>query len=205
MLAALYFLLRGIPFIYQGQEIGMENINGVTYEEIDDISARNEYQVAIDAGKTEEEAMAAVGLYSRDNARTPMQWDASEHGGFTTGTPWLRVNPNYRQINVKKQLETDDSVFRFYQKLIRLRKDPAYQETLVYGETVPYLAEQKNLMAYHRKGEKDILVLGNFQKEEQEVKLPGAVRNVLLNNAAGLQLQEECLLLEGYQAVVLEL
>lgn len=205
MLAALYFLLRGIPFIYQGQEIGMENINGVTYEEIDDISARNEYQVAIDAGKTEEEAMAAVGLYSRDNARTPMQWDASEHGGFTTGTPWLRVNPNYQQINVKKQLETDDSVFRFYQKLIRLRKDPAYQETLVYGETVPYLAEQKNLMAYHRKGEKDILVLGNFQKEEQEVKLPGAVRNVLLNNAAGLQLQEECLLLEGYQAVVLEL
>lgn len=205
LLAALYFLLRGLPFIYQGQEIGMENTVFTSFEQVDDISTIDQYQVARKAGKSHEEALAVSALYSRDNARTPVQWDDSENAGFTTGTPWLAVNPNYKEINVKNQMEDEDSVFRFYQELIRLRKSPLYEETLVYGETVPYLEEQKNLMAYHRVGQKDLLVVGNFQKEPQEVKLPGAYKKVLLNNEKECQWQEERLLMSGYQVVVLEM
>lgn len=119
MLAALYFLMRGLPFIYQGQEIGMENMGVLPLEDIDDISARNEYQVCLDAGLTEEEALKVVAKYSRDNARTPVQWSAEENAGFTTGKPWLKVNPNYTSINVAAQEKDENSVLSFYKNLPR--------------------------------------------------------------------------------------
>ena len=103
MLAALNFMLRGLPFIYQGQELGMENVPISSIEEVDDISAINEYQVALDAGLSAEEAVKVVSKYSRDNARTPMQWTGGENAGFTTGMPWLKVNPNYTSINAAAQ------------------------------------------------------------------------------------------------------
>ena len=205
MLAALYFMLRGIPFIYQGQELGMENVPFSSIEEVDDISSLDEYQVALEAGLTAEEALKVIARYSRDNARTPMQWSDAAHAGFTTGTPWLRVNPNYSTINAAAEQKDPDSVFHFYKKLIALRKDPAYRETVVYGALEPYLKEQRNLMAYYRRGEKTLLVMGNFQREEQEVALPAACKRVLLNNYPDADIQDLTIRMQGYQVVILEM
>ena len=205
MLGGLCFLLKGLPFLYQGQEIGMENLACQTIDEVDDISALGEYQVCMDAGMGPEEAMQVINHFSRDNARTPVQWDASENAGFTTGTPWLKVNPNYTRINVADQKRDPNSVWNFYRQLIRLRNSQDYQETLVYGVTVPYLAEQKNLMAYYRRGEKTILVMGNFQQEAQCVALPGKVKKILLNNMDACAIENGMVTMEGYQFVVIEL
>lgn len=205
MLAALNFMLRGIPFIYQGQEIGMENVEFHSIEEVDDISTLDEYKVALEAGLEEKEALQAVAKLSRDNARTPMQWDDSENAGFTTGKPWLRVNPNYKKINVKEQLEDEDSVLGFYKKLIALRKNPEYKDTIVYGTLEPVWEERCGLMAYYRKGEKTLLVIGNYQKEEQELLLPNVYKKVLLNNYPHLSQEKNKLLLRGYQVLILEM
>ena len=207
LLAAMYFLMRGLPFIYQGQEIGMENLGVVPLDQVDDISALDQYQVSLDAGLTPEEALKVISIYSRDNARTPVQWTSEKNAGFTEGTPWLMVNPNYTSINVESQEKDPDSVLSFYKKLIALRKNPDYKETLVYGAVVPYLEDQHNLMAYHRKGEKDLLVIGNFQKAPQTAVLPSACKNILLNNYQDLDINEEktAVHLKGYQAVVIQL
>lgn len=207
LLAAMYFLMRGLPFIYQGQEIGMENLGVVPLDQVDDISALDQYQVSLDAGLTPEEALKVISIYSRDNARTPVQWTSEKNAGFTEGTPWLMVNPNYTSINVESQEKDPDSVLSFYKKLIALRKNPDYKETLVYGAVVPYLEDQHNLMAYHRKGEKDLLVIGNFQKAPQAAVLPSACKNILLNNYQDLDINEEktTVHLKGYQAVVIQL
>ncbi len=205
MLAALSFLLRGIPFIYQGQELGMENLPVVSIDEVDDISARNEYQVALEAGLSPEEAIKAISAHSRDNARTPMQWSDEANAGFTTGTPWLPVNPNYTAINAAAQTEDADSVYSFYKELIALRKNPAYKETIVYGALEPVWRERHNLMAYYRKGAPTLLVIGNYQKEPQEVTLPTAYKNVLLNNEKELAENNGTITLQGYQVLVLEM
>lgn len=206
MLAGLYFMLRGLPFIYQGQEIGMENVAFSSIDQVDDISTKAEYQTALAAGLSPEKALAAVAKSSRDNARTPMQWDDTPHAGFTAGQPWLRENPNYARINVKEQLGRKDSVLEFYRSLIRLRKDAEYQETVVYGSFEPYLREQKNLMAYFRRGDaKTLLVMGNFQKDAQKVRLPGAVRRVLLNNLDSWEEDNGTVWLRGWQFAVLEM
>uniref|UniRef100_N2B2R1 Glycosyl hydrolase family 13 catalytic domain-containing protein n=1 Tax=Eubacterium plexicaudatum ASF492 TaxID=1235802 RepID=N2B2R1_9FIRM len=205
MLAALNFMLRGIPFIYQGQELGMENMPFTSIDDVDDISTLNEYQTALQAGLSPEQALQAVARYSRDNARTPMQWTDQPNAGFTTGTPWLKVNPNYTSINAAVQTDDPYSVRNFYKQLIALRKNPAYKETIVYGSLEPVWEDRHNLMAYYRKGETNILVIGNFQKEEQTVELPSAVKKVLLNNDRSLKLEQQTLLLNGYQAVILEL
>lgn len=206
LLGGLNFMLKGLPFIYQGQEIGMENFHYNSIDEVDDISALDEYQVALDAGLSHEEAMAAIDHFSRDNARSPFQWDDSANAGFTTGKPWLQVNTNYSKINLAEQKDRKDSVWNFYRQLIGLRRDPAYSETVVYGEMIPYLFEQKNLMAYYRKGQgQTLLVLGNFQKEPQDVKLPDEVKKVLLNNLEQYDAQGDVLHMAGYQFVVVEL
>ncbi|MDY3714274.1 MAG: alpha-glucosidase [Blautia sp.] len=205
MLATMYFMLRGLPFIYQGQEIGMENMCLMPLEQIDDISAIDQYQVAIDAGFSPEESLKVVSLYNRDNARSPMQWNTEENAGFTSGKPWLMLNPNYKEINVAAQIHDEDSVFSYYKKLIALRKNPEYAETVVYGEVVPYLEDTHNLMAYYRKGDKDLLVIGNFQREEQAIVLPSACKKVLLNNYPDVQMNDTSLILHSYQALILEL
>ena len=182
LLAGVYFMLRGLPFIYQGQEIGMENLDFHIIDEIDDISTLDEYKVAREAGLSDEEALSVASAFSRDNARTPVQWDDGANAGFTTGKPWLKVNPNYKQINVQAQVNDEDSVLAFYKKLTRLRKSEEYKETIVYGQLIPYLEEEKNLIAYFRKGEKTLLVLANFQKDPRKVQLPAPAKKVVLNN-----------------------
>ncbi len=205
MLGGLNFLLRGLPFIYQGQELGMENCAFEDISEINDISTLDQYQVALDAGLSEKEAFEAVREMTRDNARTPFPWSDEENAGFTSGTPWLKINPDYVRINAREQMGREDSVFHFYQKLIALRKSAEYGETVVYGACEPVLEEQKNLMAYYRKGSgHTLLVMGNYQKEGQSVRLPKAVKKVLLNNKKELRQEGDVLLLDGYQFLVLE-
>ncbi len=205
MLAALNFMLRGLPFIYQGQELGMENVPFTSIEEVDDISSHDEYKVALEAGLSPEEALKAVSEFSRDNARTPMQWSDEANAGFTTGTPWLRVNPNYTSINAEEQMKDPKSVWNFYKKLISLRKNPAYKETVVYGALEPVWEERHNLMAYYRKGDKTLLVVGNYQREAQEIVLPGGHRKVLLNNYGDVAEDNGRIRLYGYQVLILEM
>ena len=205
LLAALNFMLRGLPFIYQGQEIGMENVPFSSIDEIDDISTLDEYQVALRAGLSPDEAFKAVTKYSRDNARTPMQWSDGANAGFTTGTPWLKVNPNFVSINAAAQMDDQDSVRSFYKKLITLRKDNKYKETIVYGALEPIWEDRHNLMAYYRKGDKTLLVIGNYQMEEQTVTLPSPYKCILLNNYSNLTKNEHMLTLQAYQVLILEM
>ena len=205
MLAALNFMLRGLPFIYQGQELGMENIPFKSIDEVDDISTLDEHKVALDAGLTPEAALKAVARRSRDNARTPMQWTGEENAGFTAGTPWLRVNSNYTAINVEKETIDPNSVLNFYKKLIALRKDPEYKETVVYGALEPFMEDRHNLMAYYRKGDKTLLVVGNYQWDEQEITLPSECKKVLINNYPDMVLDGNSVKLHGYQVLVVEL
>lgn len=206
LLGTLSFFLRGLPFLYQGQELGMENLSLSSIEQVDDINTLDEYQVALSAGLSIEQALKAVNRFSRDNARTPFQWDSSAHGGFTKGTPWLFVNPNYTRINAKAQMADPDSILHYYQKMIALRKNPAYQETLVYGDCIPLWENRHNLMAYYRKSEaQTLLIAGNFQKEPQTVVLDAAPKQVLLNNLSTFHLEGQTLTLDGYQVVILEL
>lgn len=205
MLAALNFMLRGLPFIYQGQELGMENVPISSIDEVDDISAINEYQVALDAGLSEEDAVKVISRYSRDNARTPMQWNDQAYAGFTTGTPWLKVNPNYPRINAAAQQDDPNSVRSFYKQLIALRKNPEYKETVVYGALEPVWEDRHNLMAYYRKGDKTLLVIGNYQKEEQDITLPNGYKKILLNNYPDIAQEGSTIHLHGYQALIMEL
>ena len=205
LLAALNFMLRGIPFIYQGQELGMENTVFSSIGDVDDISTLEEYKVALNAGLSPEDALKAVSKYSRDNARTPMQWSGGEHAGFTTGTPWLKVNPNYPRINAASQIEDPDSVRSFYKKLIALRKHPEYKETIVYGTLEPVWEERHNLMAYYRKADRTLLVIGNYQREAQSVTLTAPFRRVLLNNQCSLDEKNGTVTLLGYQVLILEM
>ena len=204
LLAGVYFFLRGIPFIYQGQEIGMENMDFTSMEQIDDISTIDEYKVALNAGCTEKEALQAASAFSRDNARTPVQWNKEKNAGFTTGTPWLEVNPDYKEINVESQLMDSNSLLSFYKKMTALRKTQEYKDTFVYGSFKPYKEDQENLIAYTRTEEKNILVMGNLQSQSRNVELPGEVKNVLLNNQEEVQIKNETISLNPYQFVILE-
>ena len=202
-LATMQMLQRGLPFIYQGQEIGMENVVFTSIREVDDISTLDEYEVCLREGFSEEEALRIVNRYSRDNARTPVQWDSSKNAGFTTGTPWLPLNPNYKKINVAQQEKDLESVLSYYKKLTALRKNPEYKETMVYGDFVPFMADEDRLMAFYRKGEKTLLILGNYRKEERELELPAPVKKLVLSNAEP-RITGRKITLSGYEATILE-
>ena len=184
MLAAVNILLRGLPFLYQGQEIGMRNCPMDSIEDYDDINTKDQYRTALEAGCTEEEALDACIRYSRDNARTPMQWSHEKEAGFTTGKPWLKVNPNYTEINVEDQLKDEDSVLHFYKKLIALRKSEAYRETLIFGRFVPAFEADEDVFAFYRESESGdrIFIAANFGKEEKMLTLPEKNYTVLLTN-----------------------
>ena len=134
-----------------------------------------------------------------------MQWSAEKNAGFTEGTPWLKVNPNYTSINAANQQDDPDSVRNFYKKLIALRKDPAYKETIVYGTLEPVWENRHNLMAYYRKGEKTLMVVGNYQNEVQEITLPSDCQDILLNNYADIIQNGNTIQMYGYQVLILEL
>ena len=206
MLATVYFLIKGLPWIYQGQELGMENLKISSIEEVDDISSIDSYKVARAQGVSDADALHMIEKYGRDNARTPFQWDSSENAGFTTGTPWLRVNPNYTEINLADEKDDADSVFNYYRSLICLRKSEEYAETLVHGDLTPYLEDMHNVMAYYRKTkDQTLLIMANYQNEPQKLPLPGSVKKVVLTNTSDPSFTETEITLDGYQAVVLEM
>ena len=188
MLGTISVLLRGIPFIYQGQEIGMQNAVWNTVDEYNDINTIDQYHTARDAGLTDKEALEACSRLSRDNARTPMQWNTGKNAGFTTGTPWLKVNDNYTEINMETQDTDPDSVLNYYRKLIALRKSPAYKEVFAYGEFLPVYQNTSSVMAYYRKTENQrILITANFGKEAVSLTLEYPVKQILLSNMASAE------------------
>lgn len=204
-LAALSVLLRGIPFLYQGQEIGMRNGEFRTVEDFEDLNTRDQYRSARAAGLTEAEAMAVCRRHSRDNARTPMQWTGEAHAGFTTGTPWFPVNPNYQTLNVEADAAAEKSVRRWYKRLLALRKDPEWEDALVHGGFRPAFREEPEMFAYWRTGEtsgRRVLVLCHYGRGRVSVPLAEPFR-VLLNNYDGLECREGRVWLDGYQVVVL--
>ncbi len=210
MLGTVSILLRGIPFIYQGQEIGMQNAPWNSVEEFDDINTKDQYQLARTAGLSNEDALYVCGKMSRDNARTPMQWSGGKNAGFTLGTPWLKVNSNYPEINVENQEKDSNSVLNYYRKLVALRKSPAYREVFTYGRFVPVYEETETVMGYYRlDGKKRIMVAGNFGKESVELKLSYPLKGVLLSNlkeetVKSQEILKDTLKLESCEVVVLE-
>ena len=204
MLGTISVLLRGIPFIYQGQEIGMQNAVWNSIDEFDDISTKDQYHIARKAGLSNEEALEVCAKMSRDNARTPMQWSSKENAGFTTGMPWLKVNSNYKEINVKSQEKDADSVLNYYRKLVKVRKSPEYKEVFTYGQFEPAYEDTDSIMAYYRfDGEKRVLVVANFGKEAVELELQYPVKNIILSNRDRKK-AERTLQLDGLEVIVLE-
>lgn len=205
MLGAISLMLRGIPFIYQGQEIGMTNNKFNSIKEFDDIATIDQYNVAIEKGYSDEEALKIINIFSRDNARTPFQWDESENAGFTTGRPWLKVNENYKVINANSQIEDEESVFNFYKRLINLRKSEEFKDAIVYGEFVPTFEEYDNLFAFYRQGDsKKLMILANYQKEEQIIELDKQYVKALINNCEEIKKDKNKIILQGYQVLILE-
>ncbi|MEH7418383.1 alpha-glucosidase [Neobacillus drentensis] len=188
MLGALYFLMKGTPFIYQGQEIGMTNVQFPSIEDYNDVGMVNYYKVETAKGRTHDEIMEIIWKQCRDNARTPMQWDATNMGGFTTANQtWLGVNPNYKEINVDSQLNDPDSILSYYKKLIQLRKE---NPLFVYGTYELILPNHKHLFVYIRRlsGRKAI-VINNFSEKSTRFKIPASVSysvsELVLNNYEG--------------------
>lgn len=205
MLGTISLLLRGIPFIYQGQEIGMKNASWDSIEEYDDINTKDQYHTAREAGLTNEEALQACCRMSRDNARTPVQWNDRENAGFTTGTPWLKVNSNYREINVEKQEQDPDSVLNYYRRLVAVRKSPEYKETFTYGRFVPAYEDTETIMAYYREDDrKRILVAANFGRDAVSLPLNKPLKKVILSNCHRIEVPQEMLILGSCEVVVLE-
>lgn len=205
-LGTIQVLRKGIPFIYQGQEIGMENQVFESVEDFDDIATINGYHVAKEAGLSEEEALAAIANYSRDNARTPMQWSAEPGLGFSDGTAWLiSPKPNVA-INVKDQEKDPNSILNYYRQLTALYRHPLYGNTIRFGDMIPAYRDRENIIAFERRGDKRLLVVNNFQNRQATLELPAPIKTVVLNNTAGLfQEGDQVLELAPYQTVVLEL
>mgnify|MGYP000854787695 FL=1 len=183
MLATCIHMMQGTPYVYQGEELGMTNCPFNTLDNFRDLESINAFHELTEQGKmTEEDMMAAIGYKGRDNARTPMQWDDSAYAGFSTTNPWIMVNPNYTKINAKDQVNREDSVFKYYQKLIKLRHE---SELIVYGTYDLILDDDKDIYAYIRTlGDEKLIVYCNFSENTREVELPKEFTNgkVLISN-----------------------
>lgn len=206
MLGTISLLLRGIPFLYQGQEIGMTNCRMQDISEYNDLDTHNQYRIALNAGLSKEEALEICFKYSRDNARTPMQWNGEKNAGFTEGIPWLKVNDNYREVNVELQKKDENSVLSYYKRLIALRKSAEWKEVFVYGEFCPFYEENEKVFAYCRVLEnRRVMVLGNFGQDAAELILPWELKRVLLCNKHREINKRDRIVLEPCEALVLEL
>ena len=205
-LGTIQVLRKGIPFIYQGQEIGMENQVFESVEDFDDIATINGYHVAKEAGLSEEEALAAIAKYSRDNARTPMQWSAEPGLGFSDGPAWLiSPKPDY-SINVEDQEKDPNSILNYYRKLTALYRHPLYGNTIRFGDMIPAYRDRENIIAFERRGDKRLMIISNFQNRQTSLELTAPIKTVVLNNTAGLfQEGDQVLELVPYQSIVLEL
>ena len=200
-IATCLHMMQGTPYVYQGEELGMTNTVFNSVDDFRDLESINAYRELVESGLyTDEDMFPKIAHKSRDNARTPMQWDASENSGFTTGTPWIAVNPNYKKINVADQLKREDSVFHYYQKLIRLRKE---NEIIVYGNYELLLPDDENIFAYIRTlDNQKLLVVCNFSKSEQKFDFSGYENAKVLISNYNRDAGEDGIL-KPYEAIVL--
>ncbi|PEJ60101.1 glucohydrolase [Bacillus sp. AFS002410] len=205
MLATILHLMQGTPYIYQGEEIGMTNIRFESIEEYDDIETKNMYNERISNGYKHEEIMESIYTKGRDNARTPMQWNGDQNGGFTSGNPWLTVNPNYTNINVEKSINDPDSIFHHYRQLIQFRKEiPA----IVYGSFEMLAEKDEKIFAYLRQDQDEkLLIVANFTKDESTFSYIARYDEVsiLLSNYKDSSLTIEKLSLRPYEAVIFKI
>lgn len=204
MLATCIHMMQGTPYVYQGEELGMTNCPFNTLDNFRDLESINAFHELTEQGKmTEEDMMAAIGYKGRDNARTPMQWDDSAYAGFSTANPWIMVNPNYTKINAKDQINREDSVFKYYQKLIKLRHE---SELIVYGTYDLILDDDKDIYAYIRTlGDEKLIVYCNFSENTREVELPEEFVNkkVLISNYSDAKANPK-ITLRPYEAIVIQ-
>ena len=204
MLATCIHMMQGTPYVYQGEELGMTNCPFNTLDNFRDLESINAFHELTEQGKmTEEDMMAAIGYKGRDNARTPMQWDDSAYAGFSTTNPWIMVNPNYTKINAKDQINREDSVFKYYQKLIKLRHE---SELIVYGTYDLILDDDKDIYAYIRTlGDEKLIVYCNFSENTREVELPEEFVNkkVLISNYSDAKANQK-ITLRPYEAIVIQ-
>lgn len=204
MLATCIHMMQGTPYVYQGEELGMTNCPFNTLGNFRDLESINAFHELTEQGKmTEEDMMAAIGYKGRDNARTPMQWDDSAYAGFSTANPWIMVNPNYTKINAKDQINREDSVFKYYQKLIKLRHE---SELIVYGTYDLILDDDKDIYAYIRTlGDEKLIVYCNFSENTREVELPEEFTNgkVLISNYIDAKVNHK-ITLRPYEAIVIQ-
>ena len=204
MLATCIHMMQGTPYVYQGEELGMTNCPFNTLDNFRDLESINAFHELTEQGKmTEEDMMAAISYKGRDNARTPMQWDDSAYAGFSTANPWIMVNPNYTKINAKDQVNREDSVFKYYQKLIKLRHE---SELIVYGTYDLILDDDKDIYAYIRTlGDEKLIVYCNFSENTREVELPEEFVNkkVLISNYSDAKANQK-ITLRPYEAIVIQ-
>ncbi|SJZ65061.1 glucan 1,6-alpha-glucosidase [Pilibacter termitis] len=202
MLAILLHMMKGTPYIYQGEEIGMTNCPVTDISQVEDIESVNMYHERLSLGDKKEELIAAINAKGRDNARTPMQWDSSENGGFTKGNAWLSVNPNYKEINVEQALKDKHSIFYTYQKLIQLRKD---NPLMIWGE-FELVTSADNVFAYTREyNAEKWLVVANFSENEQKFSFDGKAKQVIIQNYDKAYLDLSDLNLLPYETFVVKL
>ena len=204
MLATCLHMMKGTPYIYQGEELGMTNVPFASIDEFRDIESINAYREYTENGIiAPEDMMKYLNYKSRDNARTPMQWSDEENGGFTKGTPWIKINPNYTTINAREQMEREDSVFHYYQKLISLRKK---EPVIVYGTFALLMPEDEDIFMYTRTYEQEkLLVICNFSQKERELEIPEEWERgtILLGNYKDAAVGRK-MCLRDYEAIVIK-
>ena len=219
LLANVFFFLRGTPFIYQGQEIGMDNFVRNDISEFDDIASKDQYQRALGEGFSSEEALYFVNKRSRDNSRTPMQWDEGKNAGFSKDEitkSWIKLTGSQAITNVKKQLSNENSIFNHYKKMINLRQNGKYSDCLTFGEFIPVELENDEIIVYVRKYENQkVLCINNFSELKQEVKLSEIskvleekeikIGEILINNFDGFENNGEKVVFEGFQSLLVEI
>ena len=204
MLGAMYFLLRGTPFIYQGQELGMTNFERKSIDEFNDISSIDQYYRSIQEGLSEEEALKVINLRSRDNSRTPFPWNSSEYGGFSKVKPWLGMIENYKEINAEAQVGQDDSIYEFYKKMIDFRQNSIYSECLIYGNITAIDTENDEVIAYTRKdGNETIYCYFNFSQNKVFEPLNIKSKKVIFNNLKEVDISEDGIILKPNQALLI--
>ncbi|MFL0266737.1 glycoside hydrolase family 13 protein [Candidatus Clostridium radicumherbarum] len=204
MLATLLHTWQGTPYIYQGEEIGMTNVHFENIEDYKDLEILNMFKEKISQGISKETIMNGIYEKGRDNARTPMQWNSSINAGFTSGTPWIKVNPNFTEINVEKALGDKNSIYYYYKKLLQLRKQ---HKVIVYGDIELLEKNNESIFAYTRSFEnRKLLVILNFSEKEVEFKLPKSLRSndfkLIISNYLNKAQTEESKTLRPYEAVV---
>ena len=200
--AILLHMMKGTPYIYQGEELGLTNTPVASIEELDDIESINMYHDRVSRGFSVESIMTSLNAKGRDNARRPIPWTAEQNGGFTTGTPWLALNPNYKEMNVEEELKNPDSVFYTYQKLIQLRKD---HPIVVWGD-YELLNTSSNVFSYYRTlGEERWLTVVNLSDFEEEISVDARFNKVLVTNTVEEVTDLHAYTLSPWQAFVVEL